>query len=95
MSSRRDYRDTVIETLADSEGALREQVEALAERAVVAEADLATMRLVAVADLHHAHDLHVENVRLTGRVDQLRDALQALRAQLMAADTEKGTRHAA
>lgn len=87
--SGRDYRDFVIETLADSEAGLREHIDTLAERAVVAEANLAAMRRVAVAGLHHAHDAHVELVGLRNRYHRALDDARRLRGRIIAADERK------
>lgn len=81
-----DFRDAVIEDLAASEVLLREQVADLAERAVRAEVDLDAMRLVAVAGLHHAHDLQVELNDLRERYNRALREAHDLRANTIHKD---------
>lgn len=82
--SGRDYRDDVIEALADSEAALWCQVQALAERAVNAETDRDAYRLVAVQWSHYAHREHGEHQRLLARYERLRDEYRSLRESVLA-----------
>ncbi len=84
--SRRDYHDDVIAELADSEGALREQVMNLAERAVLAEADRDAMRLVTTQALHQIHDLQLTVDDLRTRYHRALDDARRLRGQPIATD---------
>lgn len=70
----RDYRDDVIEQLADD-------LAAMTERAIVAEAERDSWRRVAQMAIHHAHDLYMETQRES--VTRLRDENRELREALM------------
>ena len=87
--ARRDYRDTVIAELAASEGALREQVMCLAERAVLAEADRDAYRLAATQAIHQIHDLQLTVGDLRSRYHRALDDARRLRGQIIAADERK------
>ena len=82
----RDYRDGVIAELAASEGALREQVTYLAERAVLAEAEREAFRLVAAQAIHQIHDLQLTVDDLRTRYHRALDDARRFREQAIAAD---------
>lgn len=84
-----DHRDEVIAVLAASEAALRDQVLALAERAVLAEVDRDALRLVAVQSLHLIHQLQCDVVDLRGRYHRALDDARGLRAQLLQVDDRR------
>ena len=63
----RDYRDDVIEGLADELHLVNERCAEAAERATTAEADRDAWRLVAVQAVHHLNERHVEFSRLEDR----------------------------
>lgn len=49
-----------------------------------ARAEAHRYRLVAVAGIHHGHDLHVENQRLRRQLEHLREELRRQRAESIA-----------
>lgn len=91
MKTRTDYRDTVIETLADSEAALREQVKRLAERAVLAEAERDAYRLLSVQGLHYVHRLQGELATMTERYHRALDHTRALREEMRSEKAANGS----
>lgn len=84
--SGRDYRDDVIAELADSEGALQDQVMEWTERAVRAEADRDAYRLVAKQSIHQNHDLQLTVDDLRTRYHRALDDARRLRSKTVAAD---------
>lgn len=70
----RDYRDLVIEMLADSEAALRARVSEL-------EADVGTYRAISVAALDALERLTAQNLQLQNDLTREREAYRALREQ--------------
>lgn len=68
----RDYRDDVIEELANSEAAIRAEL-------METRTDRDAYRAVAVVSIHHAHDLQTENRRLRRHLDALREQVRRLR----------------
>jgi hypothetical protein len=80
----RDYRDDTIEAFALSEAQLLDRIADL-------QADIQSYRDVAVAGLHHAHDLQIENDRLGRNLKNLQDEYRAFRAQVMRAQFSKNT----
>ena len=88
MTGTHEVCNAVIEELAQSEHRLLEQVNALAERAVVAEADLAAMRLVAVAGLQYSHDLQRELADLRERHLRALDNARELRAHILKSEAQ-------
>ena len=74
----RDYRDIVIEELADAEALLLERVASL-------EADVQSYRLLAQEAIHALHDLARERDRLRERHHRLLNEYRALREDLLRA----------
>ena len=86
--SQRDYRDVVIETLAESEAALLDQIATLADRAVHAEADREAYRLIAVQAIHHICGLRAESDSTTERYHRSLEDARGLRVRLLQADAQ-------
>ena len=90
MSATRDYRNVVIEMLADENvvlreqvGACHEQIEDLAERAVNAEVDRDAYRAVAVAGIHYAHELDEKLTEVRARLLHALNDARDLRVALL------------
>jgi hypothetical protein len=77
-----DYRDLVIEDFADTEAALLADLEHWATRALMAEREGETYRLLAGAAIHHAHDSQQRLVVVEGRYHRALDEARRLRAAL-------------
>jgi hypothetical protein len=79
----RDYRDDVIETLAASEAALREQVDQLEERAVRAESARDAFQMMVLAWGRYGYAHHLQDIRKDAQIDRLINENRALRAAVM------------
>jgi hypothetical protein len=86
MRAAYDFRDLVIEDLADQLVLYEEQIGGLAERAARAEAHRDAYRLVAVQAIHHSNDLHQKTLRLEQQANRLRDELRDIRGRFVLGD---------
>lgn len=89
VTPRRDYRDVVIEALAESEAALRAGLADALERAEAAECAAEVYRLIAMVAMPHIAGLRTELDRVTERYYRNLDDARDLRGRLIAADEQK------